>query len=91
MKWLLITITVGIANVGIMQLFAKSKFGPTPLSLPFFLIVISVAFAITSILKALKINKIQKQEKLGAVYSAIIWILLAIYNFFHFNTILYVT
>ncbi len=69
-------------------MFAKSKLGPTPLSLPIILILFAafMAFRTTKKILSNREKGIWKE-----VFCLLVWGSLIILNLYHFNGILYVT
>jgi hypothetical protein len=87
MKSILATLIFGIANISIMQMYAKSMLGPTPLSLPLIFSVFSAFMAVRTT-KILISNK--NNDNLKKTFCLFVWILLIIFNIYQFNSILYV-
>jgi hypothetical protein len=91
MKWLITSLVLGSINVSVMEAFAASKLGPTPLMLPFFLSGVSLVLACVSV--AFAVLQLKRKQNLWFLnlISALIWVGLIALNLKHFNDVLYVT
>ena len=87
MKSSLVVIIFGVANISILQMYAKSKLGPTPLYLPLSLAIISVIMAVITIKQI--ISK-KRKNIISKIFCLVVWIYLFIFNIYQFNNILYV-
>ena len=91
MRWMIITACAAVANVLLLELYAASVLGRTPLFLPLFLAFGSTCCTIISVLLAIHSRKDPGQSCRLNVVASVFWIGLVVYNVWSFNLVLYVS
>lgn len=90
MIWLTFTLIAGVVNIIVMQMFAASQLGRTPVLLPLFLAVLSFIFAIGSAVYAIAQRNKIATKWLPPLAAAPAWLLLVVYNLWMFSGVLMV-
>jgi hypothetical protein len=90
MKWMIATILTAVANVVIIMLFAASKLGRMPVLLPLILAILSLCCAIVSLVMGIVSKKRQHPQWVMHLISAAMWTGLIAFNFWAFQSVLYV-
>jgi len=90
MAWLICSLIAGFFNILLMQMFAASQLGPTPVLLPLLLAGVSLILVLGSIIFA-GIQKRKNSPHCGlTALSAAIWAAMVAYNLWVLNGVLMV-
>lgn len=88
--WLAFTVLAGVGDVVVMQMYAASQFGPTPVFLPLVLAGVCLCSALASCFLAVD-GALEKEARwVQYLVAAIIWIGLVGINLWFFMGVLYV-
>ena len=90
MKWLITTLVLSLLNAALMEAFATSKLGRTPVLLPLLLAMLSLVLVCASVVFAVREKKQGQSRWYLHLYSAGIWLGMTALNLKHFNDIMYV-